>query len=113
MIELQAQNNEDISNGPIQEKACRLGNNVGMVLGESSQFIILMENSLAVDLGAKIYGTVASVSSHSDGFKSSISGPGIGNYITVAKCVSEAEKILGLKKVRNNSFVHAWNWYTC
>ena len=108
MIELQAQNNEDISNGPIQEKACRpFGNNVGMVLGESAQFIILMEDSLAVDLGAKIYGTVASVSSHSDGFKSSISGPGIGNYITVAKCVSEAEKILGLKKVRNNSFVHA------
>ena len=108
MIELQAQNNEDISNGPIQEKACRpFGNNVGMVLGESAQFVILMEDSLAVDLGAKIYGTVASVSSHSDGFKSSISGPGIGNYITVAKCVSEAEKILGLKKVRNNSFVHA------
>ena len=108
MIELQAQNNEDISNGPIREKACRpFGNNVGMVLGESAQFVILMEDSLAVDLGAKIYGTVASVSSHSDGFKSSISGPGIGNYITVAKCVSEAEKILGLKKVRNNSFVHA------
>ena len=78
-----------------------------MVLGESAQFVILMEDSLALDLGAKIYGAVASVSSHSDGFKSSISGPGIGNYITVAKCVSEAEKILGLKKVRNNSFVHA------
>ena len=108
MVEVQAQNNEDISNGPIQEKACRpFGNNVGMVLGESAQFVILMEDSLAIDLGAKIYGTVASVSSHSDGFKSSISGPGIGNYITVAKCVSEAEKILGLKKVRNNSFVHA------
>ena len=108
MIELQAQNNEDITNGPIQEKACRpFGNNVGMVLGESAQFVILMEDSLALDLGAKIYGAVASVSSHSDGFKSSISGPGIGNYITVAKCVSEAEKILGLKKVRNNSFVHA------
>ena len=108
MIELQAQNNEDISQGPIQEKACRpFGNNVGMVLGESAQFVILMEDSLAVDIGAEVYGTVASVSSHSDGFKSSISGPGIGNYITVAKCVSDAEKILGLKKLRNNTFVHA------
>ena len=108
MIELQAQNNEDISQGPIQEKACRpFANNVGMVLGESAQFVILMEDSLAVDIGAEVYGTVASVSSHSDGFKSSISGPGIGNYITVAKCVSDAEKILGLKKLRNNTFVHA------
>ena len=108
MIELQAQNNEDISQGPIQEKACRpFGNNVGMVLGESAQFVFLMEDSLAVDIGAEVYGTVASVSSHSDGFKSSISGPGIGNYITVAKCVSDAEKILGLKKLRNNTFVHA------
>ena len=108
MIELQAQNNEDISQGPIQEKACRpFGNNVGMVLGESAQFVILMEDSLAVDIGAEVYGTVASVSSHSDGFKSSISGPGIGNYITIAKCVSDAEKILGLKKLRNNTFVHA------
>ena len=66
-----------------------------------------MEDSLALDLGAQIYGTVSSVSSHSDGFKSSISGPGIGNYITVAKCVSEGEKILGSKKIKNNSFVHA------
>ena len=108
MIELQAQNNEDISQGPIQEKACRpFGNNVGMVLGESAQFVILMEDSLALDIGAEVYGTVASVSSHSDGFKSSISGPGVGNYITVAKCVSDAEKILGLKKLRNNTFVHA------
>ena len=108
MIELQAQNNEDLSNGPIQNKACRpFGNNVGMVLGESAQFIILMEDSLALDLGAQIYGTVSSVYSHSDGFKSSISGPGIGNYITVAKCVSEGEKILGSKKIKNNSFVHA------
>ena len=108
MIELQAQNNEDISKGPNQNKACRpFGNNVGMVLGESAQFVILMEDSLAVDLGAQIFGAVSSVSSHSDGFKSSISGPGIGNYITVAKCVSEGEKILGTKKIRNQSFVHA------
>ena len=108
MIELQAQNNEDITKGPNQNKACRpFGNNVGMVLGESAQFVILMEDSLAVDLGAQIFGAVSSVSSHSDGFKSSISGPGIGNYITVAKCVSEGEKILGTKKIRNQSFVHA------
>ena len=52
-----------------KKHAVLFGNNVGMVLGESAQFVILMEDSLAVDLGAKIYGTVASVSSHSDGLK--------------------------------------------
>jgi len=108
MIELQAQNNEDISKGPIQERACRpFGNNVGMVLGESAQFIILMEDNLALELGANIYGSVPSVASHSDGYKSSISGPGVGNYITVAKCVADAEKILGTKQLRNQTFVHA------
>ena len=66
-----------------------------MVLGESAQFIILMEDNLALELGAKIYGSVPSVASHSDGYKSSISGPGVGNYITVAKCVADAEKALG------------------
>ena len=44
----QAQNNEDISNGPIQEKACRPFQNSGNGSGESAQFIILMEDSLAV-----------------------------------------------------------------
>ena len=78
-----------------------------MVLGESAQFIILMEDNLALELGANIYGSVPSVASHSDGYKSSISGPGVGNYITVAKCVADAEKILGTKQLRNQTFVHA------
>ena len=78
-----------------------------MVLGESAQFIILMDDALVVELGAEVYGCVSAVSSHSDGFKSSISGPGIGNYITMAKCVAEAEKIIGSKKLRTRTFVHA------
>ena len=108
MMEMQAQQNENLSDGPHQEKACRpFGQNVGMVLGESSQFIILMDDSLAIELGAEVYGCVSAVSSHSDGFKSSISGPGVGNYITMAKCVAEAEKIIGSKKLRTRTFVHA------
>jgi len=78
-----------------------------MVLGESSQFVILMEANLAIELGADVYGSVASVHSHSDGHKSSISGPGVGNYITMAKCTADAEKDLGLKALRQNTFVHA------
>ena len=108
MMEMQAQHNENLSDGPHQEKACRpFGQNAGMVLGESAQFIILMDDALVVELGAEVYGCVSAVSSHSDGFKSSISGPGIGNYITMAKCVAEAEKIIGSKKLRSRTFVHA------
>ena len=108
MLELQASNGESIDSGPIQTLACRpFGNNAGMVLGESSQFVILMEANLAIELGADIYGSVASVHSHSDGHKSSISGPGVGNYITMAKCTADAEKDLGLKALRQNTFVHA------
>ena len=108
MLEIQASNGESIDSGPIQTRACRpFGNNAGMVLGESSQFVILMEANLAIELGADIYGSVASVHSHSDGHKSSISGPGVGNYITMAKCTADAEKDLGLKALRQNTFVHA------
>jgi len=108
MLELQASNGESIEGGPIQTKACRpFGNNAGMVLGESSQFVILMEDSLAIELGADVYGSVTSVHSHSDGHKSSISGPGVGNYITMAKCAADAEKNIGIKSLRRNTFVHA------
>ena len=108
MLEMQASNGESIDAGPTQTRACRpFGNNAGMVLGESSQFVILMEANLAIELGADIYGSVSSVHSHSDGHKSSISGPGVGNYITMAKCAADAEKEIGLKLLRQNTFVHA------
>ena len=108
MLEMQASNGESIDAGPTQTRACRpFGNNAGMVLGESSQFVILMEANLAIELGADIYGSVSSVHSHSDGHKSSISGPGVGNYITMAKCAADAEKEIGLKSLRQNTFVHA------
>ena len=108
MLELQTSNGEPIDSGPIQTKACRpFGNNAGMVLGESSQFIILVESKLAIELGADVYGSIGSVHSHSDGHKSSISGPGVGNYITMAKCVSDAEKDIGLNSLRKSTFVHA------
>ena len=108
MLELQALQNESIENGPNQVKACRpFGNNIGMVLGESAQFTILMDDALALELGANIYGSVPSVFSHADGYKSSISGPGIGNYITMAKCASSASKILGAASLKSRTFVHA------
>ena len=107
MIELQSQLNEK-EKEPNQRKACRpFGENIGMVLGESAQFIILMSEELALEIGAEIYASVPTVAAHADGFKSSISGPGVGNYITVAKCVASAKQILGSKILREQTFVHA------
>ena len=107
MLELQSQLNEP-ANKPDQRKACRpFGENIGMVMGESAQFVILMDEDLALELGAKIYASVQAVASHADGFKKSISGPGVGNYITLAKCVAEASKQLSSKSLKNETYVHA------
>jgi len=107
MLELQSQLNEP-ANKPDQRKACRpFGENIGMVMGESAQFVILMDEDLALELGAKIYASVQAVASHADGFKKSISGPGVGNYITLAKCVAEASQQLSSKSLKNETYVHA------
>jgi acetoacetyl-[acyl-carrier protein] synthase len=107
MIALQSQLKEK-EKEPNQRKACRpFGENIGMVLGESAQFIVLMDEKLALEIGAEIYGSVPTVASNADGFKSSISGPGIGNYITLAKCVASANKILGSKTLKKKTFIHA------
>tara|TARA_B100000678_G_scaffold67900_1_gene55733 strand:- start:1313 stop:3049 length:1737 start_codon:yes stop_codon:yes gene_type:complete len=107
MLELQSQLNEP-ANKPNQRKACRpFGENIGMVMGESAQFVILMDEELALELGAKIYASVQAVASHADGFKNSISGPGVGNYITLAKCTAKASEILGSKSLKHETYVHA------
>ena len=107
MLELQSQLNEP-ANKPNQRKACRpFGENIGMVMGESAQFVILMDEELALELGAKIYASVQAVASHADGFKNSISGPGVGNYITLAKCAAEASEVLGSKSLKHETYVHA------
>jgi len=107
MLELQSKLNEPVDE-PNQRKACRpFGENIGMVMGESAQFVILMDEDLALEIGAEIYASVQAVASHADGFKSSISGPGVGNYITMSKCVASASQVLGVKSLRNETYVHA------
>jgi len=77
-------------------RACRpFSTNLGFTMAESSQFFILMNDELALELGATIYGSVADVFINADGNKKSISSPGVGNYVTVAKAVSLAKSILG------------------
>lgn len=83
------------------------GQNCGFVLGESSQFVLLMDDELAMELGADIYGAVPNVYVNADGFKKSISAPGPGNYITLAKAVGSARAILGDEAIQKYSFVQA------
>jgi len=83
------------------------GENCGFTLAESSQFIVLVDDNLALELGATIYGAVGSVFVNADGFKKSISGPGAGNYITMAKALASARALLGEESIANRSFVQA------
>lgn len=69
--------------------------NGGFVMGESSQYIILMDDSLAIELGADIHGAVPGVFMDADGVKKSISSPGPGNYITFAKALALGRAVIG------------------
>ncbi|MFA5677202.1 MAG: beta-ketoacyl synthase [Pseudomonas sp.] len=81
--------------------------NCGFTLAESGQFVMLMDDELALELGADIHGAVPDVFVSADGFKKSISAPGPGNYLTMARAVHSAMQILGPDAVRQRSFVHA------
>jgi acetoacetyl-[acyl-carrier protein] synthase len=83
------------------------GENCGFVIAESTQHVILMDDELALTLGADIYGSVSDVFVNADGYKKSISAPGPGNYLTVAKAVASARSLLGDDAIRQRSFVQA------
>lgn len=100
---------EKIDNGPTDpRKSSRpFSDNCGFTIAESAQYVVLMDDELALQLGAQIHGAVADVFVNADGFKKSISSPGVGNYITMSKAVSAAIAIAGEKLVKNSSFVHS------
>lgn len=83
------------------------GENCGFVLGESAQYFVLCDDALALELGADIHGAVPDVFVNADGYKKSISAPGPGNFITLAKAVASMRSLLGDKAVREQSFVQA------
>ncbi|WP_148253156.1 beta-ketoacyl synthase [Aidingimonas lacisalsi] len=90
------------------QRACRpFARNCGFTIAEASQFLLLMDDGLALELGAQILGAVPAVYANADGWKRSISAPGIGNYITLSKAVALASKILGPEAVRQRTFLHA------
>jgi len=89
-------------------KACRpFGNNCGFTIGESSQFIVLMSDRLAIETGASIHGSIPDVYVHADGYKKSISAPGVGNYLTLGKAASLISKLLGEDSLQYRSMVQA------
>jgi acetoacetyl-[acyl-carrier protein] synthase len=83
------------------------GKNCGFTMGEGAQFVVLMDDALALEMGAKILGSVADVFINADGYKKSITAPGPGNYITMAKAVALAEQVLGKEALQERSFILA------
>ena len=82
------------------------GNNCGFTIGEASQFVMLMDDQLAAQVGARILGCVPGIFVNADGPKRSISAPGAGNYLTMAKAAGLARGMLGESRMRQLA-IHA------
>jgi len=106
--DLKALNNVDQLTDEHYRTSCRpFAENCGFTIGESSQFVLLMNDALALELGAQIHGAVPDVFVNADGHKKSISAPGIGNYITLSKSAALISSILGKESLQQRSFVQA------
>ncbi len=93
---------------PDYRRACRpFGDNAGFTLAESAQFVVLFDDDLAMELGANVYAGVNDVFVNADGHKKSISSPGIGNYITLAKAAAASKAVIGKQGLQQRSFVQA------
>ncbi len=98
----------DASSQCDNRRACRpFSSNAGFTVAEASVWIVLMDDELAMQNGARIMGSVGDVFVNADGYKKSIPGPGIGNYLTVAKAVASARAILGDELVRDGTYMQA------
>lgn len=108
LAEDEALNKLDGSTSTDHRRACRpFGDNCGFTLAEASQFVVLFDDELALEMGANIYGSVADVFINADGFKKSIPGPGIGNYLTVGKSLGVVRAILGEQAMQQRTFIQA------
>ncbi|MEO1080146.1 MAG: beta-ketoacyl synthase [Pseudomonadota bacterium] len=93
---------------PDHRRACRpFGENCGFTIGESSQFIVLFDDRLVLETGASIFASAADVFVNADGYKKSISGPGVGNYLTMARAAACARSIVGDEAFRHGGLVQA------
>lgn len=93
---------------PDLRRACRpFAENCGFTIAESAQMTVLFDDELAMELGATVFGAVTDVFVNADGHKKSISGPGVGNYLTMAKAVAAIRGIIGAEGVRRGGLVLA------
>ena len=107
ILALQQRTNQQ-TDTPIYRNMCRpFGDNCGFSMGESAQFMLLMSDKLALELGANILGAVGGSFVHADGGKTSITKPGPGNYITVARAFARAQALIGADGLQNNTFMLA------
>ncbi len=93
---------------PDHTRSCRpFAQNCGFTIGESSQWTLLMDDELVIELGAEIYGAIPTVFSYADGHKKSISAPGIGNYLTMSKAMSYLQNMIGKDGLTQRTFIQA------
>ena len=93
ILEMQKRNGEG-DNEINYRNSCRpFGDNAGMILGEGAQFVAVTTLEFALEKGLQILGGFTDVAINADGFKKSISSPGIGNYLTMAQSLSNTMKI--------------------
>ena len=105
---LRALDGLDRAQQPDHARACRpFADNCGFTIAESAQFVVLMDAELALEMGASIHAAVADVFVNADGYKKSISAPGVGNYLTMARAAALARAIVGEDGLRHRSFVQA------
>ena len=89
-------------------RACRpFSSNVGFTAGEGAVYALLMDDALALELGANILGAAPAVYVNADGYKKSIPGPGVGNYLTLAKALAAGRSLLGPELLRRGTHVQA------
>ncbi len=98
----------DGTSTPNHRRACRpFSSNGGFTVAESAVYALLMDDELALSLGARILGSVPGVFVNADGYKKSIPGPGIGNYLTVGRAMGLARSILGEDGLRHRTHMQA------
>lgn len=91
------------SGEPDWRKACRpFADNCGFTIAESAQYFILFSDALALETGARIYGSVSDVCVNADGYKKSISSSGVGNYLSVARALASSRALLGASALQRS-----------
>jgi acetoacetyl-[acyl-carrier protein] synthase len=96
------------TDAPDHRRACRpFSDNCGFTVAEGSIFAILMDDELALQTGARILGAVPEVFVNADGYKKSIPGPGIGNYLTFGKALGLVRSMLGDGALHRGTHVQA------